>query len=238
MMTLHLPRVTACLIDATCPELAQLALEDSLEQVSFGEVMIVSPDNFAPDARWIEVPRWKDRFGMYNFLWYELPKLLATEFVLILSWDGWVIDASCWSDEFLEYDVVGAPWSYDDGLNVGHALLRSKRIMKFLCDRPNEFPVQHPEDGTLCRTYRRDLERHGFRWPTEQVASRFAFEATRPSHNSRHFMFHSPFNFPRVLDQTRLAIRMELMRKTPYLKDDWRLHQIHNHPAKILRRLA
>jgi hypothetical protein len=76
----------------------------------------------------------------------------------------------------------------------------------------------HPEDDLPSRKYRPALESHGFRWASEQLASRFMFECTRPSPNSRHFMFHDSFNFPFVLDRNRLAERLRLMLENPYLQ--------------------
>ena len=218
-MKLRLPDVTLVMIDATCPELSRLSLADSLAQVECGDVIVCSPERLAgEDVRWVQTPKWNDRLGCSKFIWYELPELVRTDFLLFTSWDAWIVDATQWSDEFLEYDYVGAPWWYDDGLNVGHGLLRSRRLMQFLAANRETFPLQHPEDDVLSRHYRPALEREGYRWPSEQLASRFMFECTRPSPNSRHFMFHDSFNFPFVLKGERLIERVRLMWENPYLQ--------------------
>jgi len=218
-MKLHLPNVTLVMIDATCPELARLSLEDSLAQVDCAEVLVCSPERIdVPGTQWVKVEKWPDRLGMYNFFWYEFHNLLKTDWFLLISWDSWVIDATRWTSEFLDYDYVGAPWWYDDGLNVGHGVLRSRRLMRFLATHKETFPVAHPEDDLLSRRYRPALEREGFRWPSEQLASRFMFECTRPSVDSRHFMFHDSFNFPFVLKGARLVERVQLMWENPYLR--------------------
>jgi hypothetical protein len=165
--------------------------------------------------------------------------LIKTDFFITLEWDGWVIDPDMWSDEFLQYDFVGAPWWYEeDELNVGNGLaLRSVQLMRYLADHRNVLPVDTAEDATLCRVYRPVLERHGFKWPTEQVASRFAFECSRPSPDSRHFMFHGPFNFPAVLAGARLKERMRLIEANEYIlatgKNVWA-----EDACKIIPRLA
>jgi hypothetical protein len=167
-MKLGLPDVTLVMIDATCPELSRLSLADSLAQVECGDVIVCSPERLAgEDVRWVQTPKWNDRLGCSKFIWYELPELVRTNFLLFTSWDAWIVDATQWSDEFLEYDYVGAPWWYDDGLNVGHGLLRSRRLMQFLATNRETFPLQHPEDDVLSRRYRPALEREGFRWPSE-----------------------------------------------------------------------
>jgi hypothetical protein len=58
-----------------------------------------------------------------------------------------------------------------------------------------------------------DIDVAGTQW-----IPRFMFECTRPSPNSRHFMFHDSFNFPFVLARERLAERLRLMLENPYLQ--------------------
>jgi hypothetical protein len=219
MPKLQLPSVTLVLFDATCPELARLALEDSLDQVDFGDVIICSPERIGGgDLRWIKTELWTDRLGLCSFLWYELPEQIRTDFILIISYDAWVIDASQWTDEFLNYDYVGAPWWYSDRFNVGHGLLRSMRLMRFLAANKQRFPLVHPEDQLLCRQYRPALEAQGFKWASEQLASRFMFECTRPTPTSKHFIFHDVFNFPAVLSGKRLEERLRLLYTNDYIR--------------------
>ena len=219
MPKLQLPSVTLVLFDATCPELARLALEDSLDQVDFGDVIICSPERIGGgDLRWIKTELWTDRLGLCSFLWYELPEQIRTDFILIISYDAWVIDASQWTDEFLNYDYVGAPWWYSDRFNVGHGLLRSMRLMRFLATNKQRFPLVHPEDQLLCRQYRPALEAQGFKWASEQLASRFMFECTRPTPTSKHFIFHDVFNFPAVLSGKRLEERLRLLYTNDYIR--------------------
>jgi hypothetical protein len=219
-MKLRLPDVTLTMIDVQCPELARLALEDSIRDIEFGEVVIFSDVDLAvPGSRWVEVPKWPSIAEFVKFFWHDLPSHLSTGWMLQIQWDAWVIDASCWSDEFLQYDYVGAPWWYGDGLNVGNGCaIRSLRLMRFLQQYKNYFPLfSYKEDDILCRTYRPILEKCGFRWAPESCASRYAFECTRPSWSSRHFMFHDSFNFPLVLEGERLAERVRLMRENQHL---------------------
>ena len=137
--------------------------------------------------------------------------------MILIHWDGWIVNPSCWRDEFLQYDYIGAPWWYDDGLNVGNGnAIRSMRLMRFLQQNTAEFPLTtYKEDDLISRTYRPMLQRHDFKWPPETLASQFSFECTRPSWSSRHFMFHDSFNFPLVLAGERLDERVRLMRANP-----------------------
>jgi len=125
-----------------------------------------------------------------------------------------------WRDEFLSYDLIGAPWWYRDGKNVGNTgfALKSTVLARYIRDRRQKYPCDtSAEDDLLCRTYRRDLETAGFKWAPEAVAHDFAFECCRPSPTSQHFGFHACFNFGEVLDRDRLVERTKIMLQSKYI---------------------
>ncbi|BAN23603.1 glycosyl transferase family 17 [Caballeronia insecticola] len=43
------------------------------------------------------------------FMMFALWRLIETDYVLTVQSDGWVLDASNWTDSFFEYDYIGAP---------------------------------------------------------------------------------------------------------------------------------
>ena len=241
MAKLQLPDVTLLIMDTKCHELARLAIEDSIRDVDFGDVIIFSDlPIHVPGTRWVKVDPWPSVERCCEFVWYELSDHIKTSHWMIVQWDGWIIDTGCWRPEFLEYDYVGAPWWYNDAWNVGNGSgLRSIRLMKFLDEHRDAFPMRMPEDGVLCRDYRPALEMHGFRWPSEQLAAEFAFECTRPSPASKHFMFHDMFNFPAVLEGERLAERLRLIYANPYIRRGKKIAELESgRRAMIMPRLA
>ena len=124
-----------------------------------------------------------------------------------------------WRSEFLSFDYIGPPWWYKDGLNVGNSgfNLRSKRLMDFLVQHRDTFPMRHPEDEVLCRRYRPFLENIGsFNWASEAAASDFAFE--RSGYTGAHFGFHGTFNSPRVLEFDRLVERIKIAERGEYVR--------------------
>lgn len=239
----HLPNISLVLIDTHAHDLARLALTDTLAQCSFDDVLVCCDVNLAvPNTRWLPVPKWKDNLAYSAFLWQILPHYLphASTHMLKIEWDGFVIDAGMWSDEFRDYDYVGAPWGYLDEWNVGNGTgLRSLRLMRFLLENRQEFHPLVPEDAHLCRNYRGPLEAKGFRWAPEQLAARFAFETVRPAENSRHFMFHGSYNFPHVLDAERLNQRIALMEANEHLCRREKVREMRERgPTTINPRLA
>ncbi len=118
-------------------------------------------------------------------MWYELPDHIKTKWAINIQWDSWIVNADCWTDEFLKYDYVGAPWWYNDNHNVGNGCaLRSLALMQFLKANKESFPLSiSQEDHLIGRVYRPALEESGFKWPSEMLASRFSVECTRPSND-------------------------------------------------------
>lgn len=211
---LSLPHVTYLLFETRDHDLARLSLDDSLAAAEFGEVIVFS-NRTAPwrgsGARVVKVPDFGSFKEVSEYTWYEMPAVVRTSHFALFQYDSWVIDPKMWSDDFLKYDFIGAPWWYTDGLNVGGGVfLRSRRLADLLRTEREALPHADPEDDVLSRRYRRALEQLGMNWAPEAVAYDFAFERTRPRMDSRHFAFHGMFNWTEVLSPYRLRERFDL----------------------------
>jgi hypothetical protein len=169
-------------------------------------VLFITDRDYAIDGiDCVRIPAIASREDYSRFVMKELAGYVDTDFALLVQWDGFVVNAAAWSDDFLEHDYIGAKWIFHhDGHNVGNGgfSLRSKRLLEALRD-PHIVPDE-AEDVAICRTYRPYLEQtHGIRFAPESVADRFAFEAsywTVPP-----FGFHGLFNFWMFLDRAGLA---------------------------------
>ena len=152
-----------------------------------------------------------------SFLLRDLNQHIQTPFVLVTQWDGYVTHPGMWSDEFLDYDYIGAVWYWFPENKVGNGgfSLRSKRLLEAMCDP--QFELLHSLDGKklgedelICRVYRSVLEqKFGIRFPPESIAHRFAYERSAPTLPT--FGFHGLFNFWREVSDTDLAAIMPLM---------------------------
>jgi hypothetical protein len=209
---LSLPDVALCAVTSIAlPETVQ-ALERCLDQVDFGSVRLLT-DRPAYDARPdIELQRIdpiRSREDYCEFIIRRLAEFVDLQHVLIVQWDGFVIDPSQWRAEFLDYDYIGAPWpQFHDDRTVGNGgfSLRSRRLLELTASP--EFPGAHPEDVSICRTYRRLLEAQGIRFAPRCIAEHFSFERGRPT---RSFGFHGLFNFPRVLPPDELKTTLDAL---------------------------
>lgn len=209
---LDLSRVTLCCVDSVNHHLALVAIGQCMQKCAFGRVLFVTDRSF--DIEGIDVVRTAPLASRESYSHYVIKQLdghIDTEFVLMVQWDGFVINPAAWSDAFLQYDCVGARWRWPtDGHTVGNGgfCLRSKRLLDALAD-PHiaEFPV---DDIAIGRTYRTYLEAtHDIRFAPEAVADRFSFENTLPT-EGLPFGFHGLFNFWLFCKKPDLATFIEM----------------------------
>jgi hypothetical protein len=91
----------------------------------------------------------------------------------VVQHDGYVLNGGAWTDDFLKYDYIGAPWGGVNLVGNGGFSLRSRRLLE-ACSRMDGEP--HPEDDFICRRHRKDLENLGMRFAPKELADRFAVE--------------------------------------------------------------
>jgi hypothetical protein len=205
--SLCLNNVTLVAADTAQPTLAARALDISISQCDFGDAILFTNVKTRTGARAVKIPRLNSREDYSLFMLKELAQYITTPYTLVVQWDGYVIDASAWSNTFFEYDYIGAPWPmYSDGMCVGNGgfSLRSRRLMNAIAERDFQFPPGEPEDRLICRIYRRELEQsHGIRFAPVEIANRFSYEYCRTS--APTFGFHGPVNIVQHVDDETLA---------------------------------
>ncbi len=207
--------------DTRCHALARLAVEDCMAQVDFSEVLIFSDRNLeVPGTIWHSVSDWPNKDVAQEFLWNEVPFMVNTTHFLFCEWDAWIINAGRWRDEFLIYDYVGAPWSWQKINSVGNGgfSLRSVRMTRHVVDNPMQYPVRRPfiHDELLCRDYRPALEVEGFMWAPEELARQFSFETRHDCFDT--FGFHAMYNWPMVISGDKLRERVRIARETEHIR--------------------
>ncbi len=134
-------------------------------------------------------------YAEYNrFIVYELHKYIETEYVLLVQDDGYVVNPDRWTDEFFEYDYIGAVWpipskfdtvSYRDDkgqlVRVGNGgfSFRSKRLLEVASNRNLEWKTYYGyynEDGFICCHNRSIYEAEGCKFAPIDLARRFSHE--------------------------------------------------------------
>jgi hypothetical protein len=148
---INLPNITALIIDTKNYAGAIRAIQQTLKHIKPARtVFLTDMEIVIPNVDVIKIEPIKSKREYSEFVMKRLNQYFDTEFVLVFQHDGYVLDGSAWTDEFLEFDYSGAPWVYDER-NVGNGgfSLRSKRLQTILAE-DNFIDVLHPEDQQIC----------------------------------------------------------------------------------------
>ncbi|NIE64538.1 DUF5672 family protein [Burkholderia sp. Ax-1719] len=205
----NLRDVTLCAVDTVNPKLAARALDISLSQCDFGDAMLIADVDAPTRARIEKIAALRSLAEYSHFMLKRLADYIATPWVLVVQWDGYVLDASRWSDRFYQYDYIGARWpNSSSGNDVGNGgfSLRSAKLLKALANDRFSIDPGAAEDVLIGSTWREALEaEHGIRFAPGDVADEFAYEYGVPRQPT--FGFHGFFNMWRhVEDSVMLEI--------------------------------
>lgn len=204
---LRLPQVTLCAATSVNVVATLLALKRCLAQVEFAACKLFVDQPVQPDHPEIEVVRiepLRSSAAYSGFILSQLADHVQSSHALVVQWDGHVLDASRWRDDFLAYDYIGASWpQFADSRDVGNGgfSLRSRRLTALCQD--DRFIVEGPEDVAICRTNRDWLEQCGMRFAPAALADLFAAE--RAGDVTASFGYHGAFNMPRALGARAFA---------------------------------
>jgi hypothetical protein len=129
----------------------------------------------------------------------DLPALVEDDHFMIIHRDGFPLNATKWSDEFLQYDYIGAPWpahKWTQSHRVGNGgfCIRSRRLAQWAANQP--FAGDINEDIFICCRLHDRAIAEGFKYAPLPVAARFSLEAGIPEFPGRNpnnvFGFHGP----------------------------------------------
>jgi hypothetical protein len=244
---LRLPDVTLTMVETIAHKLGRLAVNDCVSKAEFADVVIFTdkPEEFHPldcDAHFVEVPNWPTKREWSKFSWHGVGQHVCTAMTLHVQWDSGIWCPDAWSDEFLDYDLIGAPWPWHPTKRIGNLgfSFRSTRIMRYLYKHRDRFPINTDvDDDLVCRKYRPQLEiEGGFTWAPERVAERFAFECAEPDMTRKHWGWHAAFNFGHVFDEQQVMERARLMLANPYIQRSFQMRAFADKNPHIIKRLA
>ena len=161
----------------------------------------------------------------------RLSPYVKTSHCLVVQWDGFVLDPSMWSNDFLRFDYIGPIWErFRDQERcscTGGFTLRSRRLLAALLDEP--VVSQKAEDVCIALEYREYLERnHDIRYAAFSDALRFALEDVYESPSA--FGFHGVHNLLCILSSVELE---DFMANSPEdVFAGFRMRRFINHALK------
>jgi len=181
---LELPKVTVAIVDSVAYKPASRALQHCINLCEFADAKFLTHFEEPTNRYIVPIDKITSKKAYSEFVMKKLANYILTDFVLIVQTDGFIINTEKWTDDFLKYDYIGAPWHPTQLLKevpsqyrVGNGgfSLRSKRLHDFLRDCPYIVEL-HPEDVAISQKYRSYLEEKGFTFAPIELANQFCCE--------------------------------------------------------------
>ena len=214
MPNLNLNNVTLVSIDDVDPVLCSKIMNSLTSRIQFAEAKLFTSTKELPINRSLvhNVDRPIRSLEDYSdFLINHVHKHIDSPFVMFMQRDGYPVNPDAWTDEFFDYDYVGAPWTSvppyaravdcPTGKCVGNGgfSLRSRALMQEVSTYGyNPYDMKYVEDVNnkgnnedvyVCREVRDTLEAKGFKFAPTELASFFSVEN---SIYTAQFGFHGP----------------------------------------------
>ncbi len=207
---IKLESVTLLAID--CVDLGRVkqVMEICLNYFEFAEVKVLSSLTSNDFDNICKIAPIKSTEEYSSFVINELHQHINTTHVLIIQYDGFILNPKAWTNEFLKYDYLGAPWlvadwsvdKYDFPAKLlgkyivgnGGFSLRSKKLLSLTANlsQQGELKKYHPEDVSICVYHRELLEKNGIKFAPIDLAKQFSFEGESLDNYSwnNQFGFH------------------------------------------------
>ena len=226
---LDLSAITLLCVETRDPVLAHFAIQKCTQQVRFGKTVLITDLAKLSDRlneqtskqtedqkvarlqgiEYIQAPPIKTTKDYSDLLLTGLRQYVTGTHVLVIQWDSFILHPELWTDDFLQYDYIGAVWPHHPDTPVGNGgfSLRSVKLLKAL-----ESPIitkRHPEDLCICVDNKVLLENDfSLRFAPTNIAEQFAVER-----NDWHpaFGFHGFFNFSRALGDAELEQFLDIL---------------------------
>jgi hypothetical protein len=167
-------RITLVYVDGVDPNVGARVLNHCASQFAARAKLLSFVEPTIPYAgEFVRIEK-LDYLGWNNFVLSRLADYIDTDFALILHPDGFIHHPEQWTDEFLNYDYIGAPWREIRHNRVGNGgfSLRSKRLLEWGRGRRCDWL----EDVLICLDHFEEINSLGMRFAPLELAMRFSLE--------------------------------------------------------------
>lgn len=190
--------ITLVAIDFKWHDLTRYAIEHTLKHVDVADIITISDVEIMSPARSIIRSPVANMAEYAAIMLKDIAEHVTTDHALYVQWDGMANNSRLWTNEYLKYDYIGAPWPWEpEGRNVGNGgfSLRSRRLLDACADNIIQISEKRQytaEDAAIGIDHRPYLEKtHGIRYAPTGIARQFSYEFG-PSRDS--FGFHGIWN--------------------------------------------
>jgi hypothetical protein len=200
------------LISLNCvyPENSVKALLYSSKEIEFSKIKLLShykPANLPSHIEFIKIDK-QTHSSLNVFGIKELPSYMTEDYFLSIHDDGFVINPHLWTDEFLEYDYIGAPWPSlpwcsRNRVGNGGFVMKSRKFYK-LEEKINL--INGHNDVLVTNEYYDYFTQNGCKYAPIDVACKFSLEHEVPEcvyDLTKTFGFHG-----KLTEQSRNYIKL------------------------------
>lgn len=216
--------ISICCIDTKNKIEALIALDKSIENIKFNKYYF-----FTDDLEDIKVNRFKNlssgnlevflipkitnKADYSKFCLVDLNKYISTDFCLTIQHDGYIINPESWTDKFLDFDYIGAPWptswGYKNRIGNGGFCLKSKKFLEISHKTFKDFnfntgldrsvyDISVNEDFLSCNLYYDEMIANGIKFADVETASAFSIEHPILEMKEKPLGFHGCFAIDRM----------------------------------------
>jgi hypothetical protein len=196
---------------------ASKAVKYSIKDIKFKHVKFLTPSKTTYDfCETVNIQKITSPQDYNKFCLTELHAYVDTDYCITIQSDGFIINPNKWSDEFFNYDYIGAPWSlinlkvnlpryplvFDQNLKnkkqyqIGNGgfSFRSKKLLKLTSSLYTDDMYGMPEDVVISILLREKLENFGMKFVDDiDFAAKFSCEAT--TINGKKYSSNNSFGF-------------------------------------------
>nr|WP_242039767.1 DUF5672 family protein [Anabaena sphaerica] len=217
---LNLRNITLITVSSVEIELTLLSLVISNLHATFHRILFFTSEEvdqkyleLFPQLEIIKIHPIRSLVEYSRFIIKELNSFIDTDFCLVTQGDGFIVHPQMWSEEFLNYDYIAAPWPQSVPLinklkevigildliqnRVGNGgfSLRSKKLLE-LCSQLDFDNIQTPslsEDLIICHYLYEWFKEQGIKFAPLDIAAKFSFE--QPIEEIENFSWEKTFGF-------------------------------------------
>ena len=204
------PIPTIDLVAVACTKVSETieAMRKSQSQMKFTRSILFTHEDIAADGIDVIKIDKLDYKGYNEFIAMKLWQYAASDYILLVQNDSWILDGSKWRDAWFKYDFIGSAWPIPDDdttyrspsgklrrVGNGGFSFRSRKLLRAPIILGLEFTDNGTgfwhEDGAICVHWGDILEQNGIKFAPIEEAVKFARELDVPELKDKNtFGFH------------------------------------------------
>lgn len=206
-------------------ELTRKALEKAVAVTKSENVLVLSDQDILPGSKWVKI----DPINQVEYSKVVLKDLaphVETDHYMVIQYDGMPMNEEFWTDEYLNYDYIGAPWPWgapNRRVGNGGFSVRSRKLAT-LCQDPNVVfnppgygDNNYMEDLHICVMYADYLESQGVKFAPVNLAQKFSAEI--PGGKFPTYGFHGTLCLPYYLDDDHMEFYIDHLTPKQFTHD-------------------